>query len=137
MSLKCLSLVTVTGCLLLLSLPAVARADDWVENAGVRITEEEVLFFSALAGEWTRVRLDLGERVQLWGAAGNVAAVTTSKRVLGFSAPLNAVSEIRLPITERVMRLQVRGNFASVSTPDRALAFSALTGEWSEAAVSG
>lgn len=102
-----------------------------VQNAGVRITDEEVLFFSAQAGTWTPVALDLTERVQRWGAAGDVAAVVTSKRVLGFSAPLNQVAAVPLPITEDVRTFRVRGNFASVSTGERVLGFSAVTGEWS------
>jgi hypothetical protein len=112
--------------------PGLAESSDLPANVALIIIPREALFFSAISGVWTSVRLDAGERIIQSGSDGNVAAVATSQRILGFSADLNQLQEVRLPEDERVDAFKVEGNVASILTRRRAFGFSAATGRWTE-----
>jgi hypothetical protein len=101
-------------------------------NVVLHIVPREILFFSAIAGQWTSVRLDAGERILQGRGHENVAAVVTSLRILGFSATLNQAHELRVPEDEGIEAFKVDGNVASVLTRRRAFGFSAFTGRWTE-----
>jgi hypothetical protein len=123
---------------LALLLPLVAAMPPPVEtaelptNVALIVIPREALFFSAISGVWTSIRLDAGERVIQNGADGNVAALATSQRILGFSAELNQLQEVRLPEDERIDAFKVEGNVASILTRRRVFGFSAVTGRWTE-----
>lgn len=107
-------------------------ASDIPANVILHAIPREILFFSALSGQWTAVRLDAGERILQASADGNVAAVLTSLRVLGFSGPLTELHEVRVPEEETREAFRVEGNVATLLTRRRALGFSAMTGRWNE-----
>ncbi len=112
--------------------PGPAHSADFPTNVALIVIPREALFFSAVSGVWTSVRIDAGERIIQSGADGNVAAVATSQRILGFSADLNQLQEVRLPEDERVDAFKVEGNVASILTRRRVFGFSAVTGRWTE-----
>jgi hypothetical protein len=119
-------------CVVLLP-PLLAHAAERSSNVVLHIVPREILFFSGIAGQWTSVRLDAGERILHGRADENVAAVVTSLRILGFSATLNQTHELRVPEDEGIEAFKVEGNVASVLTRRRAFGFSAFTGRWTEA----
>jgi hypothetical protein len=112
--------------------PLLAQAAEPSSNVVLHMVAREILFFSGVAGQWTSIRLDAGERILQGRSHENVAAVVTSLRILGFSATLNQAHELRVPEDEGIEAFKVEGNVASVLTRRRAFGFSAFTGRWTE-----
>jgi len=107
-------------------------AGDIERNVAMYVSPREILFFSAVAGAWTSVRLDAGERILQRGSDGNVAAVVTNQRAIGFSAALAFIHEVRVTDDENIESFKVEGNVATLLTRLRALGFSAATGKWAD-----
>jgi hypothetical protein len=114
------------------ALPLDPPSADALNAVALHVVPRELLFFSAMTGGWTAVRLDAGERILQRGAQGSVAAVVTSLRAIGFSATLDSVHEVSLAEEEGVDGFKLEGYSATFLTRRRAFGFSAITGRWAE-----
>jgi hypothetical protein len=114
------------------ALPQDLPVSDSLNAVALHVIPRELLFFSAVTGRWTSVRLDPGEHILQRGAHGSVAAVVTSQRAIGFSATLDSTHEISVSVEEGVDNFKLEGYSATFLTRRRAFGFSAITGRWVE-----
>ena len=99
----------------------------------IKISNGEILAFSARESHWVSISGKLSERVIRKKTVGNIGIVATTKRLLGFSVITGQWTTENLTMNEEIREITVEGNVATVNTNKRLIGFSAHTGEWIEA----
>jgi len=118
--------------LALLATPAIAPAQEVLEDVILITRDKEVVAFSSVGNKWVLIALRAQERVLESRTASRVALVVTNQRALGFSSITNQWSETNIDVGEQILEVEAKGFVASVDTNFRALGFGGRQGTWKE-----
>lgn len=118
--------------LALLTTPAIAPAQEALEDVVLITHDKEVVAFSSVGNNWVLIALRAQERILESRTANRVALVVTNQRALGFSSITNQWSETKIDVGEQILEVEAKGFVASVDTNFRALGFGGRQGIWKE-----